>query len=201
MSHTDPDQLCPPVVVLGSASLYRRKLLARLLPDFEVLVPAVDETALDGESGDALARRLALAKARAVAAQRPAAIVIGSDQVAECAGRILGKPGSAAAAIEQLSFCQGHQLTLHTAVCLIAPGGGVQSTLDQTQMQLRPLTRQQIGHYVDRDRPLDCAGSFRFEALGAALFTEVLTHDPTAIEGLPLLWLSGALSARGVHIL
>lgn len=201
MPLTDPDQPFPLAVVLGSASPYRRRLLARLLPDFEVLVSAIDETALTGEPGEILARRLALAKAQAVARLRPAAVIIGSDQVAECRGRILGKPGSVAAAIEQLGFCQGHRLTLHTAVSVIAPGGAIQSTLDQTGMQFRPLTRRQIERYVERDRPLDCAGSFRFESLGAALFAEVLTRDPTAIEGLPLLWLSEALGSLCVRIL
>ncbi len=190
-----------PPVILASGSAYRRELLGRVLPAFEVVVPAVDETAQPDEPAAGLATRLAAAKARAVAALRPGAIVIGSDQVAECAGAILGKPGSAERAIEQLHRCAGRRLVLHTAVCVLGPGGASRDHLDQTALQLRALDTAAIRAYVDRDRPLDCAGSFRFEALGAALFSSVETRDPTAIQGLPLLWLCGALAGFGVHLL
>jgi len=202
--HDSPRGVPPALpVVLGSGSAYRRELLSRLLARFDVVVPAVDEAAVPGEPAPALARRLANLKAATVAAVRPDAIVIGSDQVAECAGRILGKPGSADRAREQLRLCSGHELRLHTAACMIAPGGSPppQAHLDLTVLRFRRLSDEQIRAYVDRDQPLDCAGSFRFEALGAALFESVQTQDPTAIQGLPLLWLATALERAGVGIL
>ena len=129
-------------VVLGSGSRYRRALLARVLEGFEVVVPNADETRLAGESADDLARRLARLKAEAVAAARPDAIVIGSDQVAECDGEILGKPGSADRARAQLGRCAGRTVVLNTAVCVLAPGDGAgASHLDLTRLKLRPLIR------------------------------------------------------------
>jgi septum formation protein len=191
-----------PAVVLGSGSRYRRELLARILPSFEVVVPTVDETPEAGESAARLAQRLARLKAERVAESRPAAVVIGGDQVAECDGRLLGKPGSEPRAVEQLMSCAGRSVTLHTAACVIAPGGQVSAAeLDQTVMRLRPLSRDEIARYVTRDQPIDCAGSFRFEALGAALFSSVQTRDPTAIQGLPLLWLVTVLTGFGVRVL
>jgi septum formation protein len=189
-------------VVLGSGSRYRRELLARLLPEFEVVVPDVDESRRPGEDGTSLALRLAEAKTRAVAQLRPAAIVIGSDQVAECGSDILGKPGTAEIAIRQLAGCSGRALRLHTAVCVAAPPGArLEQYLDTTTLRFRTLSGDEIARYVERDQPLDCAGSFRFESLGAALFSEVHTADPTAIQGLPLLWLAGALLRAGVRII
>lgn len=191
-----------PAVVLGSGSPYRRQLLSRLLPSFEVVIPGVDETPLVGEAAQDLALRLARLKADSVADRRPAAVVIGSDQVAECGGSILGKPGTPANAEEQLRHCSGRPLTLHTAVCVHGPGRvSPQSHIDHTTLQFRPLTDAEIRAYVRRDQPLDCAGSFRFEALGAALFSGVETRDPTAIQGLPLLWLAGELARLGIHVL
>ncbi len=190
-----------PAVVLGSGSRYRRELLARILPAFEVVVPRVDETPHGGEDAARLAQRLARLKAENVAELRPAAIVIGGDQVAECEGRILGKPGSEDRAIGQLLGCSGKTLVLHTAACVLGPGAAAGAAeLDQTIMQFRSLSRAEIVRYVARDRPLDCAGSFRFEALGAALFSTVQTRDPTAIQGLPLLWLAGVLTGFGVQV-
>lgn len=192
----------PVPVVLASGSRYRRELLARILPHFEVVPPAVDESAPAGEPAAATAARLSRLKAETVARQLPGAIVIGSDQIAECDGRTLGKPGSVANAVTQLAACAGRVLTLHTGVHVTGPGNraGI-AHLDQTHLEFRALTLEEIRRYVDRDRPLDCAGSFRFEALGAALFAGVQTRDPFAIEGLPLLWLTGALVERGVQIL
>lgn len=191
-----------PPVVLGSGSRYRRELLARLLPAFDVAVPGVDEARQADEPADALARRLARRKAEAIAADRPGAVVIGSDQVAECAGRILGKPGTAERARAELAACAGRELVLHTAVCVLGPGGAPAGEhLDRTVMVFRPLDAAQIARYVERDQPLDCAGSFKFESLGAALFSEVASRDPTAIQGLPLLWLAAELARRGVGVL
>lgn len=190
-----------PRVVLGSGSRYRRELLARLLPGFDVAAPLVDETPLPGEPAPALASRLARLKAATVAAAWPGAVVIGSDQVAECAGRILGKPGTAAAAVEQLGHCAGQPLVLHTAVAVQGPDRRVMEHLDQTTLRFRNLGRDEIQRYVDRDSPLDCAGAFRFESLGVALFSDVVTRDPAAIQGLPLLWLVSALQAFGVRVI
>ncbi|GMW05528.1 MAG: Maf family protein [Gammaproteobacteria bacterium] len=192
-----------PPIVLGSGSVYRRELLARLVPQFEVVVPDVDESARAGEPGADLARRLARAKALHVSHLRPAAVVIASDQVAECAGRLLGKPGSAERAVAQLSACSGQTLTLHTAVCICAPqhAGMELQHLDQTSLRFHALEPEAIRRYVERDQPLDCAGSFRFEGLGAALFAEVQTRDPTAIQGLPLLWLAQALEKMQIRVL
>lgn len=195
----DPGRSAP--VILGSGSRYRRELLARLLPSFEVVVPGADETARPGEPPGDLAGRLARLKAAGIAASRPDAIVIGSDQVAECAGRILGKPGTAERAREQLAASAGRELVLHTAVCVTGPAGApVASHLDVTRLVFRPLTAAEIARYVERDRPLDCAGAFKFESLGAALFSAVSTSDPTAIQGLPLLWLAAELGRRGLAI-
>lgn len=190
-----------PRVVLGSGSRYRRELLARLLPGFDVAAPLVDETPLPEEPAPALATRLARLKAATVAVAWPGAVVIGSDQVAECAGRILGKPGTAAAAVEQLGHCAGQPLVLHTAVAVQGPDGAIMEHLDQTTLRFRALGHDEILHYVDRDSPLDCAGAFRFESLGVALFSEVVTRDPAAIQGLPLLWLVSALQAFGVRVI
>ncbi len=190
-----------PVLVLGSGSRYRRELLTRLLPTFEVDAPRVDETPLPGESASALAVRLARCKASHVALAWPGAIIIGSDQVAECAGRILGKPGTAARAIGQLSHCSGRPLVLHTAVAVLGPGQPVLEHMDRTTLQFRTLGTEEIARYVERDNPVDCAGAFKFESLGAALFSTVDTHDPTAIQGLPLLWLAAALRQLGVRVI
>jgi septum formation protein len=200
-------QLPPPApdsrpVVLASGSRYRRELLARVLPSFEVLVPDIDESPKPGESPSGLARRLARQKAQRIARLRPEAIVIGSDQVAECNGERLGKPGSEERAFAQLSRCAGRVLTLHTAVHVTGPGRHRGRThLDRTRLTFRNLSPDTIQRYVARDRPLDCAGSFRFESLGAALFSVVQTRDPTAIQGLPLLWLAQALLERGIIVI
>ena len=166
------------------------------------MVPSVDETRQAGESAARLAQRLARLKAERVAESRPAAVVIGGDQVAECDGRILGKPGSENRAVDQLMSCAGRLLTLHTAACVVGPRGQASAAeLDQTVMQFRSLSRDEILRYVARDQPIDCAGSFRFESLGAALFSAVQTKDPTAIQGLPLMWLATVLTGFGVQVL
>lgn len=201
-THRSSSPAAASTVVLGSGSRYRRELLARLLPAFDVVVPRVDETQQPGEPAAGLAERLARLKAETVAAIRPDAVVIGSDQVAECEGEVLGKPGSSERAIAQLQRCAGRRLTLHTAVCVIGPGGGGTAVhVDRTRLSFRPLTTGEIVHYVSRDEPYDCAGSFKFESLGAALFSDVETRDPTAIQGLPLLWLAQALTDFGIRIL
>lgn len=190
-------------IVLASTSRYRRELLARLTSSFRVQAPQVDETALADESPLALARRLALAKAQAVAANCGAALVIGSDQVAELGGRALGKPGSVAAAHAQLAACSGHEVDFHTALCVIDTRGGsnaVRCEIDRTRVVFRPLDAATIERYVEHERPLDCAGSFKCEGLGIALFDRIETIDPTALVGLPLVALARLLRECGIEM-
>ena len=173
-------------LILASTSRYRAELLQRLGLPFSVEKPAVDETALPGETPVELALRLAQEKAFAVAARHPDAVVIGSDQVAEHEGDALGKPGDAAGAIAQLERMSGSIVTFHTAVC-VARGRDAEIALVPTEVEFRTLSRGEIERYVAREMPVDCAGSFKSEALGIALFERVTSDDPTALVGLPLI--------------
>jgi len=191
-------------LVLASTSRYRRELLTRLTDRFRCVAPQVDETAHPGEAPAALAARLAEAKARAVATACPHALVLGSDQVADLDGRIFGKPGSVAAAIEQLRACAGRELLFHTALCLIDNRGHAaqaHAAIDTTRVRLRRLDVEEITRYVEREQPLDCAGSFKAEGLGIALFERIDSSDPTALIGLPLIALCRLLRNCGVHAL
>jgi septum formation protein len=177
-------------LVLASTSRYRRQLLARLTPDFRGVAPDVDEKPLPDESPSALADRLALAKAQAAAAKNPGAIVIGSDQTADLDGRALGKPGSVDAACAQLAACSGRTVTSHTGLCVIDARHSSHRVLtarDTTRVHFRILDAAAIARYVERERPLDCAGSFKCEGLGIALFERIESEDPTALIGLPLI--------------
>ena len=190
-------------LVLASTSRYRRDLLARLTPHFRVLAPVADETALSGETAVGLAVRLAQAKARAVAAQCPDAIVIGSDQAAELDGVILGKPGDIERAHAQLAAASGGEMIFYTAVCLIDSRRAEPcefAAVDTTRVLFRQLEHDEIARYLERERPLDCAGSFKAEALGIALFESIESHDPTALIGLPLIALSRLLREAGVDV-
>ena len=175
-----------PPLVLGSTSPYRRELLARFGVPFDVDRPEVDETPRPDEAPASLADRLAEAKARTIAARHPAACVIGSDQVAELAGRPLGKPGSRENAIAQLTAMSGAEVHFHTAVCVIH-AGTAHAARDLTVVRFRTLSAAEIARYVDREQPLDCAGSFKSEGLGITLFNAIRTDDPTALVGLPLI--------------
>jgi septum formation protein len=188
-----------PTLILASTSPYRAELLARLGLPFESLAPGIDESPVAGEPPSARALRLAAAKATAVATRFPGAWVIGSDQVAELAGEILDKPGDAARSRAQLARESGHAVKFHTAVTLMRhePRRAFEHS-DRTVVHFRQLSAGEIARYVERDRPFDCAGSFRSEGLGAALFESVETRDPTALVGLPLLWLAGALRSAGL---
>jgi septum formation protein len=184
--------------VLASTSRYRRELLARLVADFDVVAPDVDETPKAGETPAALAARLAEAKARAVAAVRPDALVIGSDQVADLDGRPLGKPGTPERARSQLAASAGRSVVFHTAVCLVdTRSGAVDAAIDRTEVVFRPLSADEIARYVERDNPIDAAGSFKAEGAGIALFERIESTDPTALIGLPLIALSRLLRAAG----
>ena len=189
-------------LILASTSPYRRELLARLRLPFSVEAPGVEEARLAGEAGAGLAERLARAKAAAVAARHPGAVVIGSDQVAECQGRVLGKPHTAARARDQLAEASGATVLFHTAVALVhADGATVETHTDLTRVRFRRLGADEIARYVALDEPLDCAGSFRAEALGVALFEAVESEDPTGLVGLPLIWVAAALRRAGLSAL
>jgi septum formation protein len=187
-------------IVLASTSRYRRELLARLVTDFRIATPDVDETPSADESPAALTRRLAEAKALAVARVYPDALVIGSDQAAELDGRPIGKPGTRAAALAQLAASSGRTVIFHTAVCLADARTSpprVHAATDRTNVVFRTLTADEIARYVDRETPLDAAGSFKSEGLGITLFERIETTDPTALIGLPLIALAELLRAAG----
>jgi len=188
-------------LILASTSRYRRELLARFGVRFEVRSPGVDEKAVVGEAPAAIARRLARAKARAVLAQVPQGIVIGSDQVAHLDGRTLGKPGSARAAADQLAEASGREVEFVTAVCVIdGRTGALREHADITRVVFRSLTGDEIARYVEREPASDCAGGFRAEALGIALFERIQSEDPTALIGLPLIALARLLRECDIPI-
>lgn len=183
-------------LILASTSRYRRELLARLRLPFTCVAPGVDEAALPGEPPQRLAARLAAAKADSVEA--PDAIVIGSDQVAALDGLELGKPGTPAAALRQLSAAAGKTVVFHTAVTVVdRPGGRRWSHTDRTEVRFATLSTAELTRYLELDEPYDCAGSFKSEGLGVALFESVRSEDPTALIGLPLIWLARTLTAAG----
>lgn len=185
-----------PRLVLASTSPYRRELLARLRLPFDTVRPEVDERPLADESPEALALRLAVAKARVVALSRPEACVVGSDQVADFDGRPLGKPGDRATAIAQLVAMSGRSVAFRTAVA-VATGDALDSALDTTLVRFRRLAMAEIERYVDLEQPFDCAGSFKCEGLGISLFEAIESRDPTALVGLPLVATARLLRASG----
>jgi septum formation protein len=189
-------------LVLGSTSRYRRELLARLGLPFEVDGPGIDEAALPAESPADTALRLAEAKARAVAPRHPHALVIGSDQVAELDGRPVGKPQNHADAVAQLRAASGRTVVFHTGVALVdAESGRCRSRLVDVASTFRALRDEDIEHYLARERPYDCAGSVRSEGFGIALFERIVSDDPTALIGLPLIAVAALLREEGVDVL
>jgi len=191
-----------PKIVLASTSKYRRELLTRLGLPFEVASPGVDENPFPGEAPRDTARRLAEAKARAVAARFPQAIVIGSDQVAVLDGTALGKPGNHANAVRQLKAMRAREVEFHTALCLCnAASGQVDTRVVPYCVRFRDYSDTQIEHYLRREQPYDCAGSARCEGLGIALIAEMRGDDPNALIGLPLIALTEMLAAQGVSVL
>lgn len=187
-------------IILASTSAYRAALLRRVLESFDQAAPGSDEAHVDGEAPAARAARLAEAKARAVAAQRPGCIVIGSDQVADLGGTVLDKPGTVHAAHRQLQASSGRQVVFHTAVCVVDARGDAHTHVDETRVTFRPLSAEDIERYVERERPLDCAGSFKCEGLGITLFERIENDDPTALVGLPLIATSRLLRQAGVAL-
>ncbi|HZX80320.1 MAG TPA: Maf family nucleotide pyrophosphatase [Lysobacter sp.] len=186
-----------PRVILASTSRYRRELLARFGLPFDAVAPGVDETPLDGEAPLALVTRLASAKAAAVARAYPDACVIGSDQLAEFDGRVLGKPGTPERAVGQLASMSGREVTFLTALCVMRGEHEVGAAVDRTVVRFRALSQAEIERYVDAEEPLDCAGSFKSEGRGITLFDAIETMDPTALIGLPLIATARLLREAG----
>lgn len=189
-------------VILGSTSRYRKELLSRLRIPFKVCAPHVDETPLTGETPKALALRLALAKATAVAKQNPQAVVIGSDQVADLDGTPLGKPGNHANAVAQLQKMRGKTVIFQTALSVVCIANGYERTeLAAVKVRFRDLTDAEIEAYLQAEEPYDCAGSAKSEGLGIALLEAIDNDDPTALVGLPLIRTCQMLREAGVKVL
>lgn len=192
----------PRPLVLGSTSRYRRALLDRLQLPFEIASPQVDESALPGESPRALALRLALAKARAVAARFPGAIVIGSDQVADLDGDAIGKPETHDRAVEQLRRMRGRSVVFQTAVAVVCEESGFSEVdLAAVRVRFRDLRDDEIEAYLRAEQPYDCAGSARSEGLGICLLDSIDNDDPTALIGLPMIRTCRMLRAAGLRLL
>jgi septum formation protein len=186
-------------LILASTSPYRRELLARLRLPFDALAPGVDEDALPQESPMALAQRLALRKAQAVARRHPEAVVIGSDQVAELDGQALGKPGSHERAVQQLRTMRGREVRFHTAVAVLCLASGFeQEAMATVRVRFRDLSDAEIEHYLHLEQPYDCAGSAKAETLGIALLEAIESDDPTALVGLPLIRTCAMLREAGI---
>jgi septum formation protein len=189
-------------LILASTSVYRRQLLERLRVPFSVVSPEVDESALPGETPEQLARRLALAKAKAVALRHPECVVIGSDQVADLAGQALGKPHTHARAVTQLQRMHGQTVIFQTAVAVVCQATGfAQVELAPVRVRFKPLTDAQIEHYLQVEQPYDCAGSAKSEGLGIALLERIDNDDPTALVGLPLIRTCLLLEAAGLSLI
>ncbi len=197
--------LTPPAqrqLILGSSSRYRRELMQRLRLPFDVHSPDVDETPLPGEAPASLAGRLALAKARAVAALYPEAVVIGSDQVADLNGTPLGKPGSHERAVTQLRQMRGQSVVFQTAVAVACLATGFeQMLLAPVRVTFRDLSDDEIERYLLAEQPYDCAGSAKSEGLGIALLERIDNDDPSALVGLPLIRTCAMLRAAGMEVI
>ncbi len=187
-------------LVLASTSPYRRDLLARLGVQFDTVAPGVDESPHPGETPEDLVSRLAVAKAEAGGDGDPDTVVIGSDQVANLGGRPLGKPGTAATALDQLEAMAGREIVYSTAVAVHRAGHECLVHVDTSRVRLRRLERREIERYVAAEQPLDCAGALKLEGLGISLCEAIETRDPTALIGLPLIATAQLLRAHGIAI-
>lgn len=191
-----------PELILASTSRYRKELLQRLRLPFSTISPEVDETPRPTETPVDLAMRLALAKAQAVAARHPQAVVIGSDQVADLNGTALGKPGTVEKAVAQLQAMSGQVVIFHTAVAVVCQKKSlIISDVAQVRVQFRVLDEAEIRRYVAAEMPLDCAGSAKSEGLGIALLQRMDSDDPTALIGLPLIRTAQMLRQAGVGVI
>ncbi len=189
-------------LVLASSSPYRRQLLEKLGLPFETISPEIDESAQPGEHPEALVARLAEHKARAAASHYPDALIIGSDQVAVLDGTIVGKPGSHENAVRQLQAASGKKIIFHTGVCLLnSRTGKTQTEAVPYTVVFRRLGRQQIENYLRKEQPYNCAGSFKSEGLGIALFERFEGEDPNTLIGLPLIRLVDMLEREGMAII
>lgn len=189
-----------PALILASTSAHRRLLLERLRLPFEVCRPEASEAPVPGELPPDRAIRLSLAKAHAVAATHPRGIVIGSDQVASIGSDVLDKPGDAPTCRRQLSQLSGATARFHTGCAVLGPEGQRLVHLDTTLVRFRSLGSTEIDRYVQLEEPFDCAGGFKAEGLGISLFENVESKDPTALIGLPLIWLAEALRRLGLQV-
>ena len=192
-----------PPIILASSSPYRRELLARLRVQFTHISPDIDESAIDGESPEELALRLATEKATIIAHRHTSpALVIGSDQVASLKGQVLTKPGNFERAVQQLEQCSAQAVTFFTGLVLINSGTGkIQYCVEPFTVHFRTLTRNEITTYLELEQPFDCAGSFKVEGLGISLFEKLAGNDPNSLIGLPLIQLINFLSKEGINIL
>ncbi len=189
-------------LILASSSPYRRELLSRLGIEFSSDSPEVDETPLPREEPEALVRRLAERKAEAVADSHPGALIVGSDQVATLEGEILGKPGTHERAVQQLTRTSGKRVTFLTGLCLLNSATGErQVTCEPFHVAFRELSGQEIEHYLLKEQPYNCAGSFKSEGLGICLFERMEGDDPSSLIGLPLIRLVGMLRKEGLDVL
>ena len=185
-------------ILLASASRYRQGLLDRFLSDYETVTPGVDESPQKGETAGELATRLAREKAEAVSSANRDALIIGADQLAVLDGTVLGKPGDHERAVEQLLAASGKVVTFLTAVCILDPVTRRRyEHTDKTTVRFRKFDRRLADAYLHHDQPYDCAGSFKIEGAGFVLFESVSTEDPTALIGLPMIWLAGTLKELG----
>ena len=191
-----------PTLVLASTSPFRRELLSKLGLPFATAAPDIDESPLPDEEPESLVKRLSLEKAKAVAADYPRALIIGSDQVACVDDKILGKPGSHQKAMQQLKLTSGKTVTFMTGLTLYdAASGNSKTRCETVRVHFRKLTDSQIDNYLQREQPYNCAGSFKSEALGIALFSKLECEDPNALIGLPLIRLIEMLGQFGVDVL
>jgi len=189
-----------PQLVLASGSPYRRTLLARLGIPFQSQPSGVAEAHVAAESAADRALRLAVEKARAVAAVHAHAVVIGSDQVASAGDEVLDKPGDAARCRAQLRLLSGRTAHFYTACAVLGGASAAQLHVDTTTVMFRTLSGAEIDRYVEHEQPFDCAGGFKVEGLGVALFECIESQDPTALIGLPLIWLAAALRRAGYEL-
>ena len=190
-----------PVIILASTSIYRRELLGRICKQFITLSPNIDETPLTNENANNCSERLAIAKAQIIANTQTNALVIGSDQVADCDGQRLSKPGNIDNAIAQLTFASGKLAQFYTGVCVWNTSSGRwRSEVVETKVRFRSLKQSEIKRYVETEDVLGCAGSAKSEGLGIALLESISGSDPTALVGLPLITVATMLREYGVRL-
>ena len=189
-------------LVLASSSPYRRALLDKLQLPYRCHSPEIDESRSPGENATQLVMRLAEEKARAVADQHPGSVIIGSDQVAVLNDTILGKPGTKQNAITQLQQASGQRVTFLTGLCTLdTRHNHIQTEVIPFHVHFRPLTTEMIENYIDKESPLDCAGSFKSEGLGIVLFEKLEGEDPNALIGLPLIRLISMLNKININVI